>query len=91
MEKEMEKENANLAHQPSEAAELIFEIALAAKESTDNSSQIPILKTLKEVINHPIYRPKWKEAVNKELTGLANFSTWRLIKRTPGMLVISNK
>ena len=80
----------NLAYWPSEAAELIFEIALAAKEA-DNTRQIPILKTLKDVINHPIYGPKWKKAVDKELTALASFNTWKLTKKTPGMPVISSK
>ena len=43
----------------SKAAELIYEIALTVKEQSDNDvDQIPILKILQEVINHPIYESK---------------------------------
>ncbi len=92
----VEAEAANLIvepdkkFEPSEAAELIYEIALAAKEES-NPGQIPIPKTLQEAINHPIYGPKWKEAVEKELAGLASFNTWKLVKKIPGMPIISCK
>jgi hypothetical protein len=90
-----QNEAANLIVEPnkfesSEAAELIYEIALAAKEES-NPGQIPLPKTLQEAINHPIYGPKWKEAVEKELAGLASFNTWKLVKKIPGMPIISCK
>jgi transposase InsO family protein len=85
-----EKPDEKLIFESNEAAQLIYEIALAAKEQPEQG-QIPLPKTLKEAIGHPIYGPKWKEAVENEITNLAGFNTWKLVKRTPGMPVVSCK
>jgi hypothetical protein len=79
-------ETANLAFKPDEklifkpdkTAELIYKIALAAKEQSNdkNINQIPLPRTLKEATEHPVYGPKWKEAIENELASLTSFNTW---------------
>ena len=83
----VKNEAATLTIESSEAAELIYEIALAAKKES-NSSQIPISKILQKVINHSIYESKWKKTVEKKLTSLASFNIWKLVKKISEMSII---
>ncbi len=74
----------------SEATELIYKIALAAKKES-NLDQISIFKTLQKAINHLIYRSKWKKIIEKKLTDLISFNIWKLIKKISEILIISCK
>ena len=73
-----------------ETAQLIYKIALTIKEQTEQD-QILLFRTLKEAIKHLIYRLKWKKAVENEIISLISFSTWKLVKKTFRMSVISCK
>ena len=72
---------------------MIYEIALATKKQSnnENTNQIPLSRILKEAIEHPIYNLKWKKAIKNELASLASFNTWKLVKQTPEMPIISCK
>jgi hypothetical protein len=74
----------------SKAVKLIYKIALATKKES-NPGQILILKILQKVINHSIYRLKWKKTVEKKLADLVSFNIWKLIKKISEMSIISCK
>ena len=74
----------------SKAAELIYKIVLAVKKKSD-SGQILLSKTLQKVINHSIYRSKWKKTVKNKLADLISFNIWKLVKRISEMSIVSCK
>ncbi|EED15089.1 conserved hypothetical protein [Talaromyces stipitatus ATCC 10500] len=84
------RETANLAV----AIELLLgeddEFALRVDKRLEGE-QIPIPKTYEEAVNHPIYGPRWREAIGLEIRNLIRFGTWKFVKRSIGRSVISCK
>jgi transposase InsO family protein len=84
------RETANLAV----AIELLLgeddEFALRVDKRLEGE-QIPIPKTYEEAVNHPIYGPRWREAIGLEIRNLIRFGTWKFVKRPIGRSVISCK
>jgi hypothetical protein len=52
---------------------------------------IPIPLTHKEAVDHPIYGPRWRQAMREELITLGENGTFKSVKRPQGVNVISTK
>lgn len=52
--------------------------AYAASQQVDG---IPIPKTYKEAVQHPIYGTQWQEAIHNEISTLIKFGTWKIVRR----------
>lgn len=83
-----------------EAANLAIAIELLLGEDDEfalrvdkrlEGEQIPIPKTYEEAVNHPIYGPRWREAIGLEIRNLIRFGTWKFVRRPIGRSVVSCK